>query len=334
MKKALKLFVLLLVVLTIGACSSDNGEIPTPNQNPEAILVSLKMGGEISIAHEDMTRASGNDIYGINVYYDKEGDGNVGDLYGYGVFDDPDKMIISLLASHKYIFKCTLVKSGKTTLYFDAAKVAAPFSTNNSTTTSISNEFILGTTTYLNGISSGEVQLKGATPVYTSFSSVNRFYGESDTYTPTVGGSVSIYLKRTVFGAKFIITGVANGSVTASCGEFWSHTTEENYEGAETIYNYGSMGDAWNELPQSATVTFTYTSNWDNKHYDTDKAWSISKSKNIEFKRNVMTTVIIDASAKSATFDIQEEEFDSDNNINISIDGDKIIETEVNPEEE
>ena len=159
MKKALKLFVLLLVVLTIGACSSDNGEIPTPNQKPEAILVSLKMGGEISIAHEDMTRASGNDIYGINVYYDKEGDGNVGDLYGYGVFDDPDKMIISLLASHKYIFKCTLVKSGKTTLYFDAAKVAAPFSTNNSTTTSISNEFILGTTTYLNGISSGEVQL-------------------------------------------------------------------------------------------------------------------------------------------------------------------------------
>ena len=94
------------------------------------------------------------------------------------------------------------------------------------------------------------------------------------------------------------------------------------------------MGDAWNELPQSATVTFTYTSNWDNKHYDTDKAWSISKSKNLEYKRNVMTTVIIDASAKSATFDIQEEEFDSDNNINISIDGDKIIETEVNPEEE
>ena len=327
-------FLLLFAVLAMGACSSDGGDIPSSVEEPETVLVSLNMGGEISVEHENMTRTATNDVYGINVYYDKESDGVVDDLYGYGVFSDPDKMIIALLASHKYIFKCTMVKNGKNTLYYDAAKVAYPFQTNSSVTSTITNEFTLGTSTYLSGIGSGKVHLSSQTSPSssnaTSYASVNRFYGESDTYTPTVGGSVTIALKRVIFGAKFIINGVEGGTVTASCGDFWSHSTTSDYEGTETIYSFVDSHDAWlNETPLEATLSLNYDSN-------KGSAWDLTNSETISFKRNVMTTVTINVSPdlSSASFSITEEEFGEDNNIYIGIDGDTIVETEVNPEEE
>lgn len=334
MKQLSKHFLLLFAVLAMGACSSDGGDIPSSVEEPETVLVSLNMGGEISVEHENMTRAATNDVYGINVYYDKESDGVVDDLYGYGVFSDPDKMIIALLASHKYIFKCTMVKNGKNTLYYDAAKVAYPFQTNSSVTSTITNEFTLGTSTYLSGIESGKVHLSSQTSPSssnaTSYASVNRFYGESDTYTPTVGGSVTIALKRVIFGAKFIINGVEGGTVTASCGDFWSYSTTTDYEGTETIYSFVDSHDAWlNETPLEATLSLNYDSN-------KGSAWDLTNSETISFKRNVMTTVTINVSPdlSSASFSITEEEFGEDNNIYIGIDGDTIVETEVNPEEE
>ncbi len=334
MKKQLKHYLLLFATLAMGACSSDGGDIPSSVEEPETVLVSLNMGGEISVEHENMTRAATNDVYGINVYYDKGSDGVVDDLYGYGVFSDPDKMIIALLASHKYIFKCTMVKNGKNTLYYDAAKVAYPFQTNSSVTSTITNEFTLGTSTYLSGIRSGKVHLSSQTSPSssnaTSYASVNRFYGESDTYTPTVGGSVTIALKRVIFGAKFIINGVEGGTVTASCGDFWSHSTTTDYEGTETIYSFVDSHDAWlNETPLEATLSLNYDSN-------KGSAWDLTNSQTISFKRNVMTTVTINVSPdlSSASLSITEEEFGEDNNIYIGIDGDTIVETEVNPEEE
>lgn len=334
MKQLSKHFLLLFAVLAMGACSSDGGDIPSSVEEPETVLVSLNMGGEISVEHENMTRAATNDVYGINVYYDKESDGVVDDLYGYGVFSDPDKMIIALLASHKYIFKCTMVKNGKNTLYYDAAKVAYPFQTNSSVTSTITNEFTLGTSTYLSGIGSGKVHLSSQTSPSssnaTSYASVNRFYGESDTYTPTVGGSVTIALKRVVFGAKFIINGVEGGTVTASCGGFWNHSTTTDYEGAETIYSFTDSHDAWlNETPLDATLSLKFDS-------DKGDGWDLTNSETISFKRNVMTTVTINVSPdlSSASLSITEEEFGEDNNIYIGIDGDTIVETEVNPEEE
>lgn len=327
-------FLLLFAVLAMGACSSDGGDIPSSIEEPETVLVSLNMGGEISVEHENMTRAATNDIYGINVYYDKYGDGH-NYFYGSGVFTDPDKMVIALLANYKYKFKCTMVKNGKNTLYYDAAKVAYPFQTNSSVTSIITNEFALGESAHLlSGIGSGKVHLSSQTSPSssnaTSYASVNRFYGESDTYTPTVGGSVTIALKRVIFGAKFIINGVEGGTVTASCGDFWSHSTTTDYVGTETIYSFVDSHDAWlNETPLEATLSLNYDSN-------KGSAWDLTNSETISFKRNVMTTVTINVSPdlSSASLSITEEEFGEDNNIYIGIDGDTIVETEVNPEEE
>ena len=66
------------------------------------------------------------DLYGINVYYDKERDGNINDVYGYGLFDNIADMNISLLTGYKYKFVCSLVKDGKNEVAYNNYRFILP----------------------------------------------------------------------------------------------------------------------------------------------------------------------------------------------------------------
>ena len=84
----------------------------------ETVNVSFAFKGDITIEESPLFKAAGEetestDLYGINVYYDKERDGNINDVYGYGLFDNIADMNISLLTGYKYKFVCSLVKDGK-----------------------------------------------------------------------------------------------------------------------------------------------------------------------------------------------------------------------------
>lgn len=333
----------LLCMFIMAACSSDETEniIAPPNESPEMYTVSLNFSGDIEVSQEPLGRGTAtNDVYGINVYYDKEKDGDCNDIYGYGVFNNEEDMNIALLAGYKYKFECTLVKNGINTLYIGQAfsnkytGVCYPFQTNSSYSTEIGNKFIIGTAAYLSGIKSGKAHLAGVTPStsnYDSYASINRFYGETDNYTPSKGGEVVIYLKRVIFGAKFVITGVQEGTLEASCGSFWSKTTTTDDAGVETIYSYPDVYNCWkNESNLTETVTLKFTS-------DRGKIWNLSGSQSVTFKRNVMTTVNINVSPdlSSGTFTLTEEPLEVDPNyIDLEINGEGIIDTPVNPEDE
>lgn len=341
MKYKFHYLLLLSFLLFMAACSGDESEnIPTPPEKAETYLVSLNLSGDIDVAQEPLTRGTAtNDLYGINVYYSE--DGTTYKNYAYGLFDNKEDMTIELLSGYQYKFACTLVKNGKQSLYYGQAfgntysGYCYPFQTNSSNSTMLSNSFILGST-YLEGIGSGYAHLSSlsspSTSNYTQYPGINRFYGETSGYTPTKGGQVTIELKRTVFGAKFNINGVQEGSVIASCGALWSQTTTTDVEGTATVHSFNDVSTCWSNGDSHSltlTVNVKYTS-------DRGEAWDLSNSLSVTFKRNVLTTVNINVSPdlSSAALTLTEEEMsDEENYIDLGINTDGVIDTVVNPTE-
>ena len=296
----------------------------------EKYTVSLALGGEISVTDEPMTRGTAtNHIYGINVYYDKDGDGKTDDLYGYGLFDNIEDMTIELLSSHKYKFVCSLVKDGKTTLFYvqkggsSYPEYHYPFINSDYAPTLLENKFILGTDKYLRFLGDGHTTLANNTNSY--YPSVNRFYGELADYTPTQGGVATIYLKRVVFGAKFIITGVQEGTLDVS-SDFWALSVTEDYESDERIFTFHDVYDCWkNETPYEASIYVEFTST-------TGSSNCIWNRQTVPLKRNTLTTITINVSPTSG-FTINEEDWSEDNLIDLEINTDGVIDTPVVPTE-
>ena len=314
-------------------------KVENPTSEEALVDVRLNIGGEISVETTPITKSTPtNDAYAINVYYNKDNDGLINDIYGYGLFDNTEDMTISLLSGHKYRFECTLVKNAKNVLFYGQAfnnsytGFAYPFQTNSSNSTKITNEFILGTTTYFTGIKSGNTHLPTAIPStsnYKGYANVNRLYGEKDNYSPVANGSVTIDLKRVVFGARFVITGVEDGTLTASCGSFWSTTTNKDDGGSESLYTYPNVYDCWkNDSDITANLSLSFKSS-------IASYFDLSSTTSITFKRNMLTTVNINISPdkSAATLSITEEEIGVVNNIGLYINADGVIDVTIDPNE-
>lgn len=323
-------------------------EVSSNKEIEERMTVALKLTGdfELDVTQDPLTKASSNDAYGINVYYDKESDGVTDNVYAYGLFDNVPAMSITLLSGHKYKFTCCLIKDAKTTLYYGQAfgnaysGYAYPFQTSSSGSTQLNNQFIINeNNVYLSGIGGGGTHLKDNTSPSTSnatqYASVNRFYGETDQYVPVANGTVDIYLKRVVFGAKFVVTGVQEGSVRVTCGRFYDRTYTANDGGTEKIYTFENPYNCWKWEEDNtgqtssfgATVSIDYTSN------RSGSLWNLSSSQTVTFKRNVMTTVVINLNPdlSGAQLSFTEEQMGENNDINIGINGNSLIDISVNP---
>lgn len=334
---------LLLLSLLAVACVKDNtSSTDAPSEESIYYDVSLNFGGEITVEDAPLTRGTPtNDIYGINVYVDKDGDGNITDVYAYGLFDNKEDMTIPLLSGYKYKFECSLVKDAKNTLYYGQAfgqsysGFSYPFQNKSTTSTMISNKFILGSV-YLNGLTRSDAHISGTTPTTSNAApqspNINRYYGVLDEFIPTQNGVATINLKRMVFGAKLIINGVQEGEVSIS--GLWgdlNQTVTEDYEGDATIYTVPSITKCWES---ESEYTFTKTLSLKYDSYRGDK-WDLSNSLDVTFKRNTLTTITINVSPDLASGDISliEEVIGNNNVIELQINTDGVIDTPVNPTE-
>ena len=260
MKKIL-LFALPLVAMCIVSCNRDEidataGAEDTPQSVGEAVNVSFAFKGDITIEESPLLKAAGEetestDLYGINVYYDMERDGNINDVYGYGLFDNIADMNISLLTGYKYKFVCSLVKDGKNEVAYNNYRFyyssnscslskgyCMPFIKRNpyngdNCPTPVTNEFILGDNFRLIGLDMGgtnnfksgnDTKIYGSEEYYEyddgtnnggykRYPETDRYYGEVTDYVPTEGGVVSIEMKRCVFGMKLNVAGVTDGAL-------------------------------------------------------------------------------------------------------------------------
>lgn len=333
------------LTICMNACSNLS---KNEGQNQQLISVALKLTGDygLEITQDPLTKATSTDAYGINVYYDRESDGVTNDVFAYGLFDNVPAMTITLLSGHKYRFACALIKDAKNVLYYGQAfgnsysGYAYPFQTSSSGSTQLGNRFIINEDNiYLSGIGSGGVHLKGtssspSSSYVTNYASVNRFYGETDQYTPVPNGTVEIYLKRVVFGARFVVNGVQEGSVKVTCGSFFNRTYTGDNAGTETIYTFEDPYACWN-WEQSHSDPYSYVPTV-SINYTSDRGgslWNLSNSQTVTFKRNVMTTVTINLTPdlSGAYFTLTEEPMGADNDINIGINGNTLIDITVNP---
>lgn len=329
-----------LVAFTLMATSCSKEDSGTPTPSAEAYTISFSIGGEIDVTTEPLSRAEAStDAYAMNVYYDKEGDGVQNDIYAYGLFDNVADMSITLLSNHKYKIYCTLIKDAKNTIYYGQAFNNAysgycyPFQTSASNSTLISNSFIIGTSTYFTGLGSSQTHLASvgspSTTNYSTYSpNINRFYGITSDYVPVPNGTIDIYLKRAVFGAKFVVSGVKEGTFTVRAGDFYSYTYSKDDAGAERIYTFPDVAGVYaNDLPHVATIQMNYDSN-------RGVLWDLSQSQNVQFKRNVMTTVniVLNPDLSGASLAITEEELNEENLIDLGLNTDGLIDIIVKPE--
>lgn len=292
------------------------------------------------------TRAASNKtIYGINVYYDKEKDGNQNDFYAYGLFDSQSNMSITLIGGYKYKFVCSIVRDADDWLYYGAygsnnfSGYARPFQLSSSSSTAVQNKFLIGTSApgYLSGLGSGTAVIQNGSSYKDSgaYPSLERYYGEYADYEPVENGKVIIPVKKTFFGNKLIVNGVSGGTVSVTCTiggtNVWSKSgITTNYEGNGSIYSYSDVYNCWKTEPNlTGTVSFSYDS-------ERGSWWDLSGSKQMTFKRNVMTTITINLTPdfSGATIGVTEETLGSDNEITLEGSNGQLIDVTVNPEGE
>lgn len=337
MKRFIYFPCLILLSLCMIGCQKTDSEL-APGK-PVTVALNLTGDFDLDVSQDPLSRAgSTDDAYALNVYYDKEGDGVQNDIYAYGLFDNVADMTITLLSGHKYKFICSMVKGAKTSIYYGQAfnnaysGYAYPFQTSASNSTLIGNAFIIGTSTYFTGLGSGKTHIASTTSPstsnYTTYPKVNRYYGVTTDYVPVPNGTIDIYLKRIVFGAKFVVSGVEQGTLTLTAGDFYSATYTQDNAGTEQIYTFPDVAGVYsNDLPLVATISLNYDSN-------RGVLWDLNQSQNVQFKRNVMTTVnvVLSPDLSGASLSISEEALSEENVIDMGLNADGLIDIVVNPE--
>lgn len=195
----------LLVCVGIAACDKNSDVVP---DEPETYTVNLGWAGEIlDVSYEPMaTRASSNDLYGIQVYSKPKSATATTTWapYAYGIFDDASNITITLQGNYKYKFVATMLKDVNDRIYMGYnEEYTHPFYGKT-----LGNKFYYETDE-LSHIDYGWTDLRVGNSVKGyDRPNVERFYGELTDYIPGSGNTnAKIDMKRTSFGAKFVVGG-------------------------------------------------------------------------------------------------------------------------------
>lgn len=226
-------FAALASVMAFAACEQEINPV-NPDTNPKVYTVKLACAGELDITQVPLTRSftpDTNDLYGIQVYYKPVSGSNSYKKYAYGLFDDLSNVTIDLIADHAFSFEVTVVDDGKLNVYSDGIEIESvnytgfgyPFQaynnyegTNNLSITKVSNEFTYSEDCYFVYLS-GSFQRPGSTYRYSCPDGVELYYGSAGIIPTTNGETVSIPLKRMVYGIKVIADDfLTEGKVTVS----------------------------------------------------------------------------------------------------------------------
>lgn len=279
-------FAALASVMAFAACEQEIDPV-NPDTKPEVYTVKLACAGELDITQVPLTRSftpDTNDLYGIQVYYKPVSGSNSFKKYAYGLFDDLTDVTIDLIADYQFKFDVDVVDNGKTEVYSDGIEIESvnytgygyPFQaynnyegTRNLSITKVSNEFIYSEDCYFYELGSS-FQRPGSTSSGKDPEGVETYYG-TKTVTPIADGeTISIPLKRMVYGLK-VVAGdfLTEGTVKVWCvnsnyGPTGSITLTPENKTAERIYTYNNRADWFRheELADAKTyydLKFTWT---------------------------------------------------------------------------
>ena len=335
----------LIACIAMTACSNENDNALLGNEEPDVYTVKLGMAGEIlDITEEPLTRATGDDLYGIQVYScPANAEKTTWTPYAYGLFDDIETALIKLLNGYKYKFVASMVVNGKNKLKNNKEiEYPAPLATNRSDAgfTAIGNTFYYEINIYMEGLNRGYTWLKN--DIGMDIPNTERYYGELLDYKPVEGGTASIDMKRTSFGVKFIaqgnfkktggtlsikMTGAPLIEMVAPQGD----TQEHKYE---DIYTFSDVDGAYADDKYTETISI-------NMNFTKDDGVVIPLGEHkITFRRNKKTVVTIklteNTTGSALGFSIDATESTSLENMteegNVTVEDGAVTDTPVTPD--
>lgn len=325
MKKTL---ILLMGIGLLLSCSKDTVIVDEPI-GPKEYTVSLGFSGEITEISESPLRSTeSNDLYGIQVYAIPTQGSSDYKPYAYGLFDDKASMTIKLLEGYEYKFISTMIVDGKIRLNSYNESYYAPFYTNDNTP--LRNAFTYSSSKEMNGLSHGWANLKNPTSIFYR-PNLDRYYGQVEGYAPSENGSVSINMKRVVFGIKVVIEGMTDGQVKVSLSEapdlYIDYPTTEIQDLFTFFNTYPYQNSLWTNDDYSETITLSV--NW----LKEDGAEVPIVTQDVLFKRNMLTTIrvkISDAQLDNS-LTLTTESTEMGDGGTIELEGDGGIDTPVDP---
>lgn len=357
--------IMALIGTVITSCSNADEPLPEPTPSDEGVVYEVKLNfdgdiPDITESEEPISRADESTpkrVYGINVWCMKtDGTETSYKNYAYGLFDNKEDMVISLLGGYKYRFECYMVENDEEELYIDADKRTGycPFArkevTNSFTIGSSSSGFHFDDTK----ISTVKSYSEYCYDSYQSNPAIGIFYGLLQDFTPSQNSIATIPIyKIGYYGLRVVVTGVPDGSLYVHPNyygyidvpgsyykEYWSQTFTEAGSIEKTF-----TGGFYRALDSSGN---NYDSSWlsNMQNYSTNTSVSFtwtrangykqSFSKDITLKRNVMTvlTVNLTGGAGEVSLGIEEHSEDmSTEDDSIDYDGGDMNDTPVEPTE-
>lgn len=325
-----KIFLLMFAAICFAACGGDENSIPgvtpdEPNTTPKEFLVSLGFSGEItSIEESPLSRAATNDLYGIQVYSSPTSSDNY-KPYAYGLFDSKDGMVIKLLEGYKYKFESSMVVDGKQKISSYASSYDHPF-TRSGFSTKLENKFNYDSGKEMDRLDYGSTNL--GLFGYFDHPNIMRYYGEVTDYVPTANGSVSINMKKVVFGAKFITEGFTEGTLYIKLKDAPTLQLVFPQTEIEDIFTFShNYGGSW--TADTYTETILVSISWQKG----DGVIEPLMNQEITFKRNIKTTITVKVNDSSVNqgLNITEEKNELQPGENIVLESSGAGNTPVNP---
>ena len=266
----------LLTLVFCAACSSAVEDVTGGSTQKQEELVHTKLNftGEIlNITQQPWTRASdgAKDWYVIQVYEDTRSEGATSadyTPYAYGIFDDASNLSLDLVKGKNYKFQVEMLVDASEKVNFVYLGVGCA-RLKNTFVNSTSDRFLMAP--------SGVEMINGGTY---NRPQIERFYGETEDYTATEGGTVNIDLKRTSFAVNFVAKGFTEGSIKVELE--YSRDITMTPE-TSTVQKVIAMNTSSVAEKDAVPVKITWTKS--------DGTEVLLASQTITFKRNTLTTI-------------------------------------------
>lgn len=313
-----------LMLFAFISCTSITEELGQLENNDVAegnkeYVVSIGMGGEmVNITDAPLTKASGDDLYGFQVYVKKKGDESAPyNCYAYGLFDDISDLSITLVDGYLYKFVATCVIDGKNKInkYYDSTtgiiRYNMPFETY------LMNKFVYDTSmgcsalTYLSRYTSDVVNIQP-----------DRYYGEAVNFDPSLAENIDIEMLKCMTGMKLVVSKITEGELVISImNKTYSIAAGDSELEVETVFelshNYDreDLSYLWEYEKISPKQTYSTTEYLTVTHKHSYNINETIYHGNVIFTRNKQTLIKVNTTTNSET----EEPIEGSNKINISL---------------
>ncbi len=344
----------------ITSCSNGAEPLPEPSPNEDGAVyeVKLSFSGEIpdiTESEEPISRADESTpkrVYGINVWCMKaDGSETSYKNYAYGLFDNKDDMIISLLGGYKYRFECYMVEDDIDKLYIPADRITGryPFCFQK-----IDNKFVIGSSSsgfYFNNTritTQKAVAYYNHPDYYQSHPTIGIFYGIINDYTPSQNSVATIPIyKIGYYGLRIVVSDVPDGTLEVDPGYY--DFDEDWLQRSQTFTESGSMeklftGGFYRALSNSGTYVKDWLSEMQNFSTSSNVSFTWTRGngykqtfdKTVTLKRNVMTILTVNLTGGAGEVSLGFEEHSEDmstENDSVDFDGGDMNDTPVDPTE-